>query len=403
MAKEGSTISGLAGPKNGQPALRPLSLYATKEAMNRLPRIVMVVLPATVCATGLRCASTSGPGDGSADGRPERDDGATEESGWPDADGGAGDGAVGEDEWEVTGDGVDNNEAPPTPPRMDFGYYRIDTVPAGGESYVRMVKGWTNLAYVDWYVDARAFDYPEGADMTQVRANMDGILQRVTDQDLLVMMDVGYGAAWGPRLTRQAIFETARPYWDRVAYVMMGDELQLSLADAGQAIDDLRTAMNNLGLPSRPIGVTLTPDYVLGNPEMLQADWDYIAVEAYTPACSCGACGDGTSEEEVQAVASHVALQEAVIPAAVDLVLILQGYDRNGAFSNIDALVEINRASYFQIARDNPRYVAMTIFAWQREGSTCPSNPYPAHGHGSSGYPQLQAVHQEIWRDLTAP
>jgi hypothetical protein len=263
------------------------------------------------------------------------------------------------------------------------------------------VRAWTDLAYVDWNADARAFDYPEGTDMSPLRAAMDGILQRVTDAGLDVMMDVSYGSVWGPRLTRQGILETATPYWERVRFIILGDELDLSLADAADALDQFRTAMRNLSLPERPIGVTLTPDFVLGRPEMLGAGWDFIAIEAYTPSCSCGSCGPGTAEEEIAVIADHVAQQEAIIPADVDLVLVLQGYDRNGAFANVDTLAEINRASYFRIVRDNPRYKAMVVFNWEREGSSCETNPYPDHGHGTSGLPQLQAVHQEIWRDLT--
>lgn len=289
------------------------------------------------------------------------------------------------------------------PPDIDFGYYRVDRVPSGGPCHVDVVKGWTNLAYLDWWADARAFDYDPGESMDQVRANMDGILQRITEQGLYVVMDVAYGAAWGPRLTRQAILETAGPYWDYVKYIMLGDELTLTLADAESAISEFRTAMTNMGMTQRPIGVTLTPAYVLSDPEMLQADWDYIAIEGYTPVCQCGSCGMGSPQEEVAAISQHVAQQEAIIPAQIDLVMVMQGYDRNGAFTGLDALVEINRATYFEMVKGKPRYQAIIIFNWDREGSTCDSNPYPGHGHGSSGYPELQAAHQQIWQDLTTP
>ena len=81
--------------------------------------------------------------------------------------------------------------------------------------------------------------------------------------------------------------------------------------------------------------------------------------------------------------------------------MIMQGYDRNGAFANKATLEAINRATWFQMVKGKPRYKVIAIFNWNREGSTCAANPYPTHGHGTSGLPALQAIHQEIWRDLT--
>jgi hypothetical protein len=301
------------------------------------------------------------------------------------------------DDAPLPGDSTPQSHAP----AVHFGYYRVDLVPSGGQSYAQTVAPFANLAYVDWYADARAFDYEEGAPMGQVKQNMAGMLERVTAAGLDVIMDVAYGNAWGPRLTKQGIFNTAAPYWDRIKYVILGDELSMSRDEAEAVIVELRNGIAGAGLAARPIGVTLTPDFVLGSPDILNASWDFISIEAYTQVCSCGNCGNGTPEAEAAAVVSHIHQQEAIIPADKRLVLVLQGYDRNGAFANTPALVAINRASYFDIVKDNPRYLAMVAFNWQREGSTCAQNPAPTYGHGTSGYPQLQAVHREIWNDLT--
>lgn len=295
------------------------------------------------------------------------------------------------------------DDALPVPPRLDFGYYRVDNVPSGGSSSGAEVSPWTNLAYVDWWADARAFDFAEGADMTPVLDHMAGILQRLSAAGLSFVMDVAYGGAWGPRLTKAAILGVAAPHWDRIGYVILGNELELDRATADAALAEWRSALANLGLPPRPIGITLTPAYVLGNPEMLQAAWDFIAIEAYTPACTCDSCGTGSAQQQIAAIAEQVAAMEAAIPAAHDLVMVLQGYDRNGAFTDADLLAEINRATYFDMVKGEPRYRAMLVFAWDREGSTCAGNPYPQFGHGTSELAAVRAVHQAIWDDLTAP
>ena len=232
----------------------------------------------------------------------------------------------------------------PAPAAIHFGYYRVDNAPSGRGSHGATVREWTNIAYVDWYADARAFDHDPGSDMTVVRENMDGILARLTGEGLDVVMDVAYGLAWGPRLTKAAVLFTAAPYWDHVAYIMLGDELQLSAAEADAALVEFRNAVLAVGLEPRPIGVTFTPEYVLGNPDVLHADWDYIAIEAYTPDCRCATCGQGTPRDEIDAVAARTLQQEALIPSHIDLMMIMQGYDRNGAFEEIETLAALNRA-----------------------------------------------------------
>jgi len=297
------------------------------------------------------------------------------------------------------GDGSGDPSRPA--PVLDFGYYRADRVPSGRESHLVRVREWTNLVYFDWYADARAHDYEAGDAMRGALRNMDGMMRRAVAADMVMVMDVSWGLGWGPLLTRGEILQTAAPYWDHVKYVLLGDELQIEVDEANALLASFRTAMTRLGLPERPIGVTLTPKYVLENPPVLGADWDYIAIEAFTPDCRCEDCGQKGARREIDAVAELIRAQEAMIPPEIDLMMIMQGYDRNGFFADIDTLAALNRATYFEMVKGNPRYRAIAVFNWDRPGTECASRPHPQHGHGSRGFPKLQEVHREIWRDLT--
>ncbi|HOR28696.1 MAG TPA: hypothetical protein PLG73_11805 [Candidatus Sumerlaeota bacterium] len=62
--------------------------------------------------------------------------------------------------------------------------------------------------------------------------------------------------------------------------------------------------------------------------------------------------------------------------------MVMQGYDRNGAFQDHEVLSDVNRATYFVMVKGNPRYLAMVVFNWRREGSSCPAHPAPQWGHG---------------------
>src|SRR5262249_15633930 len=156
-----------------------------------------------------------------------------------------------------------------------------------------------------------------------------------------------------------------------------------------------------LGLDdTKPVGVTLTPDTALNN-DIIYADWQFINVEAYTQPCSCQACGAATAAEEIQAVGGRTAAIKAPLPASKFLTLAMQGYDRNGAFTNLPVLTELNRATYFSMAKGDPRVRGIIIFDYSRQGNQCGTGA--SYGFGTRGHPELVAAHREIWADIVAP
>jgi len=286
-------------------------------------------------------------------------------------------------------------------PTLDFGYYNVDTIRYG--FYVDEVTSRTNLIYIGG-ADAGVSDTPPA----ELYANLRLLIARAAQANLQIMLDIELG---GP-LTVGAVLQAAQPHWERVKYVILADELSdphpgcapghcYTVAEINNEIDLLRRRMRNLGLDdSKPIGVTLTPDVALDD-EIVFANWDFINVEAYSQPCSCSACGAATAAPEIQAVAGRLAQAEARIPASTFLTVVMQGYDRNGAFTNLPVLTALNRATYFDMVKGDPRVRAIVVFSYGRRGNQCGTGA--GFGFGTRGHAELIAAHQEIWDDITRP
>jgi hypothetical protein len=273
---------------------------------------------------------------------------------------------------------------------IDFGYYNVDTVRYG--FYMNEVTGHTNLVYIG-PSDAGTSETPP----QERKAQLAELVQRAAAAGMAIMLDIELG---GP-LTVGDVLLAARPHWNSVKYVILDDEpsdRDFTIAQVNAEIDSLRQRMRNLGLDdSRPVGVTLTPNVTLQD-QIIFANWDFINIEAYTQPCSCQSCGAGTAQAEIQAVANRVAQMKARIPSSKFLTVVMQGYDRNGAFTNIPVLAALNRATYFSMVRRDPRVRAIVVFSYGRRGNQCPTGPN--FGFGTRGHPELLSVHHEIWEDI---
>jgi hypothetical protein len=272
---------------------------------------------------------------------------------------------------------------------IDFGYYRVDTLQSGGGQEGNTVKAWTNTVYVGPVDGGTSTTPPSDRD-----ANFRAILARLAALGFNFVIDVEMGTT----LTQGAVLQAAQPYWDKVKYVVLGDELNPSTTPIDAEATALRNRIRNLGLAAKPVGVVFTPIQVLsGNVGALNLD--FVGLEAYTDQCSCSSCGNTSPEAEVQAGVDQMNRMKALIPATKIIMVVMQAYDRNGAFTATPSLIELNRATYFKMVKGDSRVKALMMFAYVRRGNQC--NTGSQYGFGTIGYPQLAAVHQEIWKDMT--
>jgi hypothetical protein len=255
---------------------------------------------------------------------------------------------------------------------MDFGYYRVDGVREG--NFIEEVRGWTNLVYVG------PFDYMFESPPT---SPSDGIalltagIDRLADAGFSIMLDVERGN----RLTKAAVLSAAAPHWDKVKYLILGDEISTTAAALDTEIQALKNNVTNLGLAQKPVGVTLTPNTTLSSDSVFASLLDFVNIEAYSP----DPANHGTSQQNIDTIKSLVDRMVARIPAQKRLTLVMQAYNRNNSFSPVSPdLVDLQRATYLMVYQ-NTRVDAIVMFAW-------------AFGNGGSqDLPELQGPHKEIW------
>ena len=185
-------------------------------------------------------------------------------------------------------------------------------------------------------------------------------------------------SAGGCHRLLETILGRAEPYWSFVDSIELADEPGWDRAETEARIADIRYRLTNRALPARPIGIVLGKDDLTVNQQVVQArGLDWVGIEAYREPP-----GLSDPSQEASALASDLAYTMSRIPTDKQIVLIVQGYDRNGAWTN-EATLAALQAPPYQAAATNPRVRALLVFAYGRCG-------------GTHAYPSLQVQHEGI-------
>jgi hypothetical protein len=168
--------------------------------------------------------------------------------------------------------------------------------------------------------------------------------------------------------------DRAAPHWDSVKFVELADEPSWNQAETEAMITSTRDAMTARGLADRPIGVVYTRTQVLEQDAIFAAGLDYVGIEAYVDPP-----GDPASVTNIATLAAFAQSAKARIPADKNIVIVMQAYDRNGAWTDMSTLVPLQLAAY-DLARDDSRVIALTMFSYARPGGSL-DHPELAHQH----------------------
>lgn len=267
---------------------------------------------------------------------------------------------------------------PPGSTDFSFGYWYVDNLSAPPGQSENEVKGYTNTAFV-FDRDGGTSEVPP-ADRI---ANLTAIIDRLATAGFQIWLDVGPNDFLQPA----DMIEAAKDNWSKVKYVLCGDEPDFApVEEFNTLIALVKNLILDNGLAMKPIGVTVGAEYLVT--DIWDANWDFVNIEAYTIPCDDSGCGAPTAEEEIAAVKGRIDQMKARIAGTKFLNIVMQGYDRNGAFEDIEILAALNAATYFQMAKGDTRVRGINIFAYNREG-------------GSRDHPELKSEHQKIWADLT--
>jgi len=263
--------------------------------------------------------------------------------------------------WELVWDTTAHaNPLPAATAAPDLGYYFVD---GRYGDFRSEVNGYTNLYYA-WAWRNYPTDAPWGDAFSTSLANAAGEDRRIH----LNLQEMQY---WTEALDR------ATPWWAWVRRIEMADEPGWTMAETEANVAALRAELAARGLAPPPIGITCTATQVLTEDAIFAAGLDWVGIEAYVDPP-----GSDVSADDVAALAAYVASAKARVPADKSLVLIMMAYDRNGGWTNLATLYDLQLASY-DLFRDDPRVLAVTMFSYGRPGGT--------HDH-----PELKVAHALI-------
>jgi hypothetical protein len=138
--------------------------------------------------------------------------------------------------------------------------------------------------------------------------------------------------------------DLAAPTWDAVERIDLADEPDWTKAQINRRVGDVLTALSAHGLSPRPIGLTVQMDQV--GEKLGASELDYVGISAFLPAPG------GTSDANRWALETQFA-DALTKTGSKDIVLVVQAYDRNGRWTNLATLFDLQAASYGLLAADD--------------------------------------------------
>ena len=169
-----------------------------------------------------------------------------------------------------------------------------------------------------------------------------------------------------------------KPYWSHVVCIYVTAEASGAADDNAlveRQIRDCEALLKSMGLPRRPFLCYIDAPLTSANYRPIKgADWQ--AVRLYL-----GPESPSTTADALGQLHALWTAQKALVK--VPIVIVAQAYDRNGAWKNIDVLLDMQ--SQFGILISDPQVVGALFFAYSRPG-------------GVTTYPALKQWHREIFK-----
>ena len=248
---------------------------------------------------------------------------------------------------------------------IDFGYYFVEWKnPKDFDAARAEVNEYTNLYYASRSTYDSDLSAPEwSALLSQSLANAQVEGKRIH----LALEDEGL---WDD------VLDVATPYWDYISRIEIEDEPHLSRTQTEAMIQRLKSKLATRALPHRPMGFVYAYNEAL--PDAIHAPGlDWVGIEAYLDYP-----GSPDSQANVEVLNKYLSSAKAQVPDGKQIVLVMMAYDRNGDWTNMDTLRDLQFPVYMQ-AFDDPRVVAITMFSYTRQG-------------GSRDHPGLWTPHRLI-------
>lgn len=182
-----------------------------------------------------------------------------------------------------------------------------------------------------------------------------------------------------------AEISAARPYWSQVVALYVTGEgtgaSALESTPCEQQAAAARAHVQGLGLPNRPVICYYDTDISVDPTGIwrLPAGVDWIGLNAYL-----GPAAPATTMDAITQLRDRIRRQLARLPANKPAIVMAQAYDRNGAWTDL-AMLEQLQPIYLEEAKLDARIKGIWWFSYSRPG-------------GTLSHPRLRKWHEAVFR-----
>lgn len=155
--------------------------------------------------------------------------------------------------------------------------------------------------------------------------------------------------------------DVAKNYWNNIVAVYF-DEPSMDKAGVESLVNNFNSKVTARGLPLKPIAINFTESQILNGTGYQATNIDYVGLEAYV---------DPSLQNDsnlINILNGKIDQQKAIIGNR-PMFIVIQGYDRNGAWTNLESLKSIQVPAYLKSYND-PRMIGLFIFSYARPGGT---------------------------------
>jgi hypothetical protein len=242
---------------------------------------------------------------------------------------------------------------------IQLGYFFVD---GRYGDFSSEVASYTNL-YVAWA--RRGYEPDSEAPDSVWLPLMREAVARAAARGMNIQLNLNLQEENPARVTPvDAVLDVVAPYWNRVARIELADEPTWDRAETEQRIRDLEAKLRARGLADRPIGNIYTRDQALTSDAIFASGLDFVAIEAYVEPP-----GSTITQQNTYFLSWTMTEARQRVPTDKKIILVMQAYARNNAWTDMDTLRDLQTATYQQ-AFDDPRVVAITMFSYGRPSGT---------------------------------
>lgn len=257
--------------------------------------------------------------------------------------------------------------APTNPNLRHLGYYFAD---GRAGDFTSVVFPFTNL----YIANPTAYNTANPDWRTPFRNS----LQNAFNNGKAIQLLMADGVIGQQTFSWNAVLDVARDFWSRIVIVEVLHEppAGTSAAFIEAKINELKQKLNARSLDHRPVSVQFgvsVPTDAITAPSL-----DIVGIEAYLNA-------PGHPDPAVNVAQLNALMREGknrVRNVGKKAILVMQAYDRNGTWTNIETLRALQEPVYLN-AYNDPVVVAITMFAYGRGG-------------GTLAHPELETHHRRI-------